>query len=108
MYFDPVLLPKLRKDFAFDAYVCSIYLKKNYGPFLWMGLSCVKATESLQRDCLFFTNWSLGDSGTHLLDFGRIKDHCALTTRPLHPLLHYSLTTRSMLHNIFSKGLKHI
>ena len=28
MYFDPVLLPKLRKDFAFDAYVWSIYFKK--------------------------------------------------------------------------------
>ena len=30
--------------------------KKPYGPFLWMGFNCLKATEPLQGDSLLFTN----------------------------------------------------
>ena len=29
---------------------------KLYGPFLWMGLNCLKATEPLQGDSLLFTD----------------------------------------------------
>ena len=81
MYLDPVLFSKLRKRFLIlmDTFAQYIF-KKNYGPFLWMGLSCLKTTESLRGDSLFFTNYSLGDSGTHLLDF-----HLLAPIAPLFP-----------------------
>ena len=31
------------------------FLKKLYGPFLWMGLNCLKATETLRGGILLFT-----------------------------------------------------
>ena len=38
-------------------YCVNFFLKKKlYGPFLWMGFNCLKATEPLQRGTLRFTN----------------------------------------------------
>ena len=48
-------------------------LNKLYGPFLWMGFNCVKATETLRRDSLLFTTKSPGCPGTHLIDLGWMK-----------------------------------
>ena len=71
-----------------------------------MGLKCLKATELLQGDSLLFTTQSPGDFGTYLIDLRRMKDHCALITWPLYPLLHWSQPIRPLLPNIFSKRLK--
>ena len=46
---------------------------KLYSPFLWMGYSCLKATEPLQGGSLFFTIKFLEIPGTHLIDLGRMK-----------------------------------
>ena len=35
-------------------------LEKLYGSILWIGLNCLKATESLQGDSLLFTTQSSG------------------------------------------------
>ena len=51
---------------------------KLYGPFLWMGLKCLKATEPLQGDNLLFTTKSPGIPGTHFIDLGRMKDRVKL------------------------------
>ena len=47
--------------------------KKLYGPFLWMGFSCLKASESLQGDSLLFTTRSPSVPSTNLMDPGRMK-----------------------------------
>ena len=47
--------------------------KKLYGPFLWIGFNCLKATEPLRGESLLFTIQSPGFSGTHLIDLGRMK-----------------------------------
>ena len=47
-------------------------IKKN-GPFLWMGMNCLKATEPLQGDSLLFTTKPPGVPGTQFIDLGRIK-----------------------------------
>ena len=52
--------------------------EKLYGPFLWMGLNYLKATEPLRGDSLFLTNQSPGVPGTHLIDFRRMKE-CSLS-----------------------------
>ena len=39
---------------------------KLYGPFLWMGFNCLKATKPLQEDSLLFTTQSPEVSGTQL------------------------------------------
>ena len=46
---------------------------KLYGCFLWMEFNYLKATESLPGDSLFFAIPSPGVSGTHLINFRRIK-----------------------------------
>ena len=48
-------------------------LKKLYGPFLWMGINCLKAPESLKADSLLCATKSPGVSGTHLIDLERMK-----------------------------------
>ena len=47
--------------------------KKLYGPFLWMGFNCLKATEPPRGDSLLFTTKFLESPGTHLIDLRRIK-----------------------------------
>ena len=50
------------------------YIKNlKYGPFLWMGFNCLKATEPLQGDSLLFTTQSPGVPGTHLINFDGMK-----------------------------------
>ena len=39
-----------------------------------MGCNCLKATEQLEGDNLFLTNWSRGVPSAHLIDLGRMKD----------------------------------
>ena len=46
-----------------------LYIKKLYGPFLWMGFNCLKATEPLQGGKLLFTTKLAEITG----DLGRIK-----------------------------------
>ena len=45
--------------------------KRIYGPFLWIGFSCVKTAEPLQGDSLLFTTQSWRVLGTHLIDVRR-------------------------------------
>ena len=47
--------------------------KQLYDPLLWIGLNCLKATELLQGESLFFTTESPGILGTHFIDLARIK-----------------------------------
>ena len=50
------------------------YLNENlYGPFLWMGLNCLKATEPLRKDSLLFPTQSPEVPGTHSVDLRRMK-----------------------------------
>ena len=49
------------------------HYKKLYGPFLWMGFNCLKATEPLWRDSLLFTTKFPRHPGTNLIDFGGMK-----------------------------------
>ena len=55
-----------------------IHKKKLYGPFLWMGFNCRKATEPLQRDSLLFNNKPPKIPGTHLSDLRRMKGWLSL------------------------------
>ena len=47
--------------------------KKLYGPFLWIGLHCLKATGPLWGDSLLLTTKSPGVSVTHFIHLGRMK-----------------------------------
>ena len=47
--------------------------RKLCGPSLWMRFKCLKVTEPLQGDSLFFTSKSPGVPGTYLIDLGRMK-----------------------------------
>ena len=52
----------------------STYKKlKLYGPFLWMGFKCPKATEPLPGGSLFFTTKFPEIPRTHLIDLRRMK-----------------------------------
>ena len=42
------------------------------GPFLWIGLNCLKAIEPLSQGSLLLTTKIPEDPGTHLIDLGRI------------------------------------
>ena len=44
-----------------------------YGPFLWIGINCLKATEPLQGDSLLLTTQSPGVPGTDSIDLRRMK-----------------------------------
>ena len=44
-----------------------------YGPFLWMGFNCLKATGPLQGGSLLFTTKFPESPGTHLINLGRMK-----------------------------------
>ena len=46
---------------------------KFYGSFLWIEFNYLKDTESLPGDSLFFTIQLPGVSGTHLINFSRMK-----------------------------------
>ena len=48
-------------------------LKKPYGPFLWTGFNCFKATEPLQGDSLLFTTKSPGSPGTYFINIISIE-----------------------------------
>ena len=50
-----------------------IFLKKLYGPFLWMWFNCLRATEPLRKESLCFTPKSPETSGAHLIDLRGIK-----------------------------------
>ena len=45
-----------------------LFLKKLYGTFLWMRFICIKATEPLEGNNLFFTTEFPGIPGTHFID----------------------------------------
>ena len=47
------------------------FLKKLYGPFLWMGFNYFKATEPLQGGSLLFTTKFQEIPSTHLISLGR-------------------------------------
>ena len=53
--------------------VISDVIKKLYGLFLWMGFSCLKATEPLRGGSLLFSTKFLESPGTHLIDLGMMK-----------------------------------
>ena len=46
--------------------------KKLYGPFLWMGFNCLKATATSGGSLLFTTKFP-EIPGTHFIDLGRMK-----------------------------------
>ena len=46
---------------------------KLYGPVLWMGFNCLKATEPLQGDSVLLPLSALEKPGTHLIDLARMK-----------------------------------
>ena len=56
--------------FSFCRYISS-YIKL-YGPFLWMGFNCLKATATSRRQFTFY-HWVPRYSGTHFIDLGRMK-----------------------------------
>ena len=51
------------------------YMKnlKLYSSFLWMGFTCLKATEPLQGDSFLFTIHSPVFPGNHLINFNWMK-----------------------------------
>ena len=54
-------------------YVTSMdFKKKNYGPFLWIGLNCLKAGGTSRRQFTFSTKFP-EIYGTHFIDLGRMK-----------------------------------
>ena len=53
--------------------ISAVFLKKLYGPFLWMGFNCLKAIEPLRGDGLLFLTTSQETPDTHLIDVGRMK-----------------------------------
>ena len=53
---------------------------KLYGPFLWMGFNCLKATEPLQEDSLSFTIQSPGIPGIYLINLRSMKGWAELGT----------------------------
>ena len=72
----------------------NIFLKKTMAPFYGWG-SAVSRLQSHYEETVYFL----------LIIPSEILVPIYLTSICLHPFLHYSLTTRSMLHNIFPKGL---
>ena len=56
---------------------------KLYDPFLWMGLNCLKTTQSLQGDSLLFSTQSPRVLSTYLINYDGIVDceSSILTTR---------------------------
>ena len=48
------------------------YNFKLFGPFIWMGFNCLKATEPLRGGSLLFTTKFPEIPGTHLIDLGRM------------------------------------
>ena len=57
---------------SYSTYKTFFYKKTLYGPFLWMGFNCLKATEPL-RESLLFTNKSPAITGTHLINLIKMK-----------------------------------
>ena len=57
-----------------DIILFEVFLKKLYGPFLWIWFNCLKAEESLQGVCLLLTTKSPGIPSGHLIDLGMMKD----------------------------------
>ena len=49
-------------------------LKKLYGPFLWMGFNCLKATEPIRGGSLLFITKFPETRGTHFIGLGKMKD----------------------------------
>ena len=47
---------------------------KLYGPYLWMGLNCLKATQPLQGDSLLFSTQSPRVPGTNLINYDGMKE----------------------------------
>ena len=49
------------------------FILKKIIAFLWIGVNCLKAKETVQEDSLLLIPESPGVSGTHLSYFGRMK-----------------------------------
>ena len=50
-----------------------LFSKNLYGPFLWMGFNCLKATELTRGESLLFTTQFPGVLGTHLIDLWKAE-----------------------------------
>ena len=60
--------------FTFPRFLLSsTFIKKHYRPFFWMRFNYLKDTEPLRGDSLLFTTKFPEITGTHLVDFGRMK-----------------------------------
>ena len=75
-----VLIPShylfvLRKNLKEFFCLCwnGAWYKKLYGPFLWLGFNCLKATDTLRGDYLLFNIQFSGVSGTQLINLRRMK-----------------------------------
>ena len=53
--------------------------KNLYVPFLWMGFSCLKATEPQRGEYWLFTNKSSGVTSTRLIYLRRVKGQYILS-----------------------------
>ena len=63
----------LVQKMCFSFHVEHSFLEKKIWPFLWMGFSCLKATEPLWGNSLLFDIYLPGARGTLLIDLLMIK-----------------------------------
>ena len=49
------------------------FKKRLFGPFLWMGFNCLKATELLRGNSLLVTIQFAGDPGTQMMYLRSVK-----------------------------------
>ena len=75
-----VLIPShylfvLRKNLKEFFCLCwnGAWYKKLYGPFLWLGFNCLKATDTLRGDYLLFNIQFSEVPGTQLINLRRMK-----------------------------------
>ena len=71
----PKLIIKKLKHNLWGLYLCFSFLffkRKCFASFLWIEFIGLKATELLGRESMFLTATTLGDSGIHLINLGRI------------------------------------
>ena len=92
-------MSKLRKTFLFFKHKCAYFIFPFSG-----GVQLSQSYRITSRRQFTFYHSVPGDPSTYLINLKRMKGHCALTTRPLYPLIHWSLTTGPLGPNIFSKG----
>lgn len=69
-----LIIKKLNITFEGYTYVLVFFFlkRKCFASFLWIEFIGLKATELLGRESMFLTATTLGDSGIHLINLGRI------------------------------------